>query len=318
MTKYLSPSRYWRRLFILVNKIVLNYIDMLMAPVYDRDLKYPPVFIIGAPRSGSTLVYQVLTDAFDVGYLSNLHCKFFGAPALAERLFRPLKDKSCSDYTSRFGATLGRSGPSECGLWWYRFFPSKPVYVSSENVDDARMRRFRRSIISLTETFDKPVIFKNLYASMRLEPISMHIPEALFVIIKRNEFDNALSILDGRKTALGRYDQWWSVPPPNIEQLKLLEPASQAVEQIRAIHNVIYEAEKNGFIDRRRVLTFKYEDFCSDVRSSLDNFERFLISHDVHLARRFSVPDRFPNKRSVRIDEDIYSSLKNIFHNSRE
>ena len=57
----------------------------------EEKLEYPPIFIIGAPRSGSTLLYQVLTDYFEVGYISNLHAHFFGSPACLERLLHPLR-----------------------------------------------------------------------------------------------------------------------------------------------------------------------------------------------------------------------------------
>ena len=42
-------------------------------------LLWPPVFILGAPRSGSTLLYQVLTEAFDFAYLTNLQGFLAGA-----------------------------------------------------------------------------------------------------------------------------------------------------------------------------------------------------------------------------------------------
>ncbi len=315
ISKYVSPVRYWRRLLSLVNKNILQHFDMLMAPDYQVPFKYPPVFFLGAPRSGSTLVYQVVTDAFDVAYLSNRHCQFFGAPALAERIFSPLKNKPYSDYSSHHGQTKGWSAPSECGGWWYRFFPSAPAYVTLADVDERKMRHFRRSLLALTEASNKPVVFKNLYASLRLESISKHIPEALFIIIKRNELDNAHSILEGRMKALGRYDQWWSVQPPNIEQLKSLEPAQQAVEQIRAVHNVISHAVEDGLIESDRVLTLQYEKFCGDVKLSVHEIEKFFVAHGVSIARRFSVPKKFSINRTLRIEKGIYSNLQEIVSN---
>ena len=307
--KYLSPSRYWRRFIIMANKIVMHHLDMLLAPEYQTPLRYPPVFFLGAPRSGTTLVYQVFTDAFDVAYLSNFHCQFFGAPALAEKIFHPLKRKSCSDYTSNYGQTKGASGPSECGLWWYRFFPSEPAYVTVKDIENFKMRGFRRSLLALTESFNRPVIFKNLYASLRLEPISKYIPEALFIVIKRNEIDNAHSILEGRMKALGRYDLWWSVPLPDIEKLKLMEPAQQVIEQINGIYTLIDNAVKGGSIDKKRILSIRYEDFCNDVGATLKIMERFLEGNNLSLKRRFSVPDKFPINSALRIDNNIYSSL---------
>jgi len=36
-------------------------------------LAHSPLFIVGPPRCGSTLLYQVLTEAFDLAYVSNVH-----------------------------------------------------------------------------------------------------------------------------------------------------------------------------------------------------------------------------------------------------
>jgi len=312
VSKYVSPVRYWYRFLSLVNKTILHHFDMLTAPAYETQFKYPPIFFLGAPRSGTTLIYQVVTDRFDVAYLSNRHCQFFGAPALAERLFRPLNNKTCSDYTSYHGQTKGLSSPSECGEWWYRFFRREPAFVTLVDADEKKMGNFRRSLLALTEVAGKPVVFKNLYASLRLEAISKHIPEALFIVIKRNELDNSHSLLEGRMRTLGRYDQWWGVPPPNVEKLKLLEPAQQAVGQVRGMCNVIDKAMESGLIDSRRVLTLEYEKFCADVYSSVRELEKFFMTHGLTVSRRFTVPEKFPINRNIRIDKKLYSELQRI------
>lgn len=315
ISKYISPVKYWHRFLSLMNKFVLQYFDILMSPDYGTPFKHPPIFILGAPRSGSTLIYQVITDAFDVAYLSNRHCQNFGVPALVERIFSPSKNKSPSNYTSNHGQTIGWSAPSECGGWWYRFFPTDPVYVTLADVNEYKMRCFRRSLLSFTEVNGKSVVFKNLYASMRLEAITKYIPEALFVVIKRNEIDNAHSILEGRMKALGCYDQWWSLPPPNVEQLKLLEPAQQVVEQIRTVHDVINQAIDADLIDRGRVLTIQYENFCEDVHRSIYEFEKFFLENGLTVARRSSVPGKFPLNRAIRIEKKLYSELQEIVCN---
>ena len=48
-----------------------------------KALEKPPIFIIGPPRSGSTLLYQVLTSYFDLSYFKNLHSKYYFAQQLS-------------------------------------------------------------------------------------------------------------------------------------------------------------------------------------------------------------------------------------------
>jgi hypothetical protein len=252
---------------------------------------------------------QVLTDAFNLGYLSNRHCEWYGAPALAEILFRPLANKKISDYFSKYGLTTGKDAPSECGAWWYRFFRRSPAYVPLSEVSDLKMKAFRRSLTSFQRRMDVPIIYKNLYASLRLEPIAYYLPNSLFVVIERNWVDNSQSILKGRYDSSGDYSQWWSVPPPNVNQLSSLPPIQQVVGQIESIYALI-----NKDIDRlgleERTFRIRYEDLCRDVHGTLDEFQAFMAGHSVELTSRYSVPKEFSINHSTKIPEFMYLELR--------
>nr|VFJ46300.1 MAG: Sulfotransferase family protein [Candidatus Kentron sp. FM]VFJ49550.1 MAG: Sulfotransferase family protein [Candidatus Kentron sp. FM]VFK07282.1 MAG: Sulfotransferase family protein [Candidatus Kentron sp. FM] len=268
----------------------------------------PVTFVIGPPRSGSTLAMQILTDAFPFGYLANRHCSWFGAPALAEYLFRPLDDRPRSDYLSRHGRANGEFAPSECGAWWYRFFRRKPAYVTLGDVTERKMKGFQRSTAALEAASGRPLIFKNLYAGLRLEPIAHYLPNALFVVMERDWLDNAQSILKGRHDALGNYGQWWSVPPPNVDDLSRLPPVRQVVGQIEAIHDLIdHDLERLGLEDR--TFRIRYEDLCQDVHAMLERFRDFMANHGVPLDRRFDVPQRFEIDHSIKIPPEMYDEL---------
>jgi len=42
----------------------------------------PPIFIVGAPRSGTTLLTQVLISSFELGYIDNISSKFWTNPLM--------------------------------------------------------------------------------------------------------------------------------------------------------------------------------------------------------------------------------------------
>jgi len=294
----------------VLNTRILPALDMSTSPSADDPLRYPPVFIVGAPRCGSTLLAQVLTDALDIGYLCNRHCQFFGAPAMADRLFTPLRKKEPSDFQSTNGATRKSYGPNECGDWWYRFFRRDPAYVPREEADPERMRQMRRSIAALTKAQDKPVLMKNLYASVRLQPILTQIPEALIVIIKRNELGNAHSLLEGRKRLYGSYNEWWSVEPPNIESLRPLPPHIQVVEQIRAIYTLIENDLQESGIAASKVIEVTYERLCANVRQTVSEISQFLVENGASVEPLFDVPESFELRNKVRIDQDVYAALE--------
>jgi len=310
VNKALRRKNQVRRLFLVANNQLLGCIENLLVLRSTSALRYPPVFFIGAPRSGSTLAVQVVTDAFDFGYISNRHCAWFGAPALAERCFRPLKKKPQSDYFSQQGQTSGDYAPSECGRWWYRFFRRHPPYVRLDEVSARKMRQFRGSVVALTNAFDRPVLFKNLYASLRIQAIAHYIPESLFIVIHRNEVDAAHSILESRYKRFGVYDKWFSVEPPEVEDLKKLPVAEQAIEQVRHIYTTIGRDLKRAEVPEKQVFHLDYESFCLDVYSELDKLGLFLANNDCQVSRVKKSPRKFARRHEVRIDKDLFLAVQ--------
>jgi len=135
--KYLSLNKYISKIIFIFNKYSSPYIESIVGVKSECLSTHPPIFFLGAPRSGSTLAIQVITDSFDIGYMSNKHCKWFGVPFLVGKLKKTVKGRS--NYNSEYGITFGDSESSECGEWWYRFFRRKPAYVALNDVDQNKM-----------------------------------------------------------------------------------------------------------------------------------------------------------------------------------
>jgi hypothetical protein len=307
--KFLNLKNYARFTFRVINHYVLGSLEICMGPNPDSPLRHPPIFLVGAPRSGSTLAVQVITDTLDVGYISNRHCKWFGAPALAERLFRPTKNWGRSDFKSKEGTTNGSYAPAECGEWWYRFFRRNPPYMTLEDVCPVRMRRFRRSVAALTNEFDRPIVFKNLYASLRIQAIAHYLPESLFIVVRRNEIDNGHSLLEARYRRFNDYTRWFSVEPPEIERLKKLPAHQQVIEQIRHTYKTIDSDFRVAQINGARRFDLVYEDFCDSPARTLTKLQEFLLRHNCIVSQRAEAPQKFHPRREVRIDSDIHQKM---------
>ena len=271
----------------------------------DQPLEQPPVFIVGAPRSGSTLLYQLLVEVFEVGFLSNRHCRLWGSPALVERFARP-KRAASHTYDSTHGGTAGAGAPSECGEYWYRFFRRRPHHVPLAEADPARLRALRASVRGFGAAAGRPLLFKNLFCTLRLEPIAAALPEAAYLLIRRDLVDNAHSILEARKRINGDYAAWWSSEPPEIERLRTLPAEQQAVEQVRLVEAA---AERTRAANPDRFLELRYEDLCSDPRATVDEVEAFLAGFGIQVSRRGIAPERFEPRSGVRIDSPLYERL---------
>ncbi len=272
-------------------------------------LAQTPVFILGAPRCGSTLLYQLLVERFDFGYISNIHCKFHGAPSLAERVFGPggRSGGSSSSYSSDHGRVSGWDAPSECGDYWYRFFRRKPQYVPLSGVRLSSLIDLRRSVRAMGVAMGRPVLFKNLPCALRLEPIREALPESLFMVVNRDWMETAHSILEARMRLYGDYGEWFSVEPPGMDALRKRPAHEQVVEQIHAVHRLI-DKERAAASDR--FLDVDYDALCRDTGAVLEEIGAFLESKGAALGVRGHVPPSFPKRTSRRIDESVYGNLR--------
>jgi len=288
--------------------LVLHHVECRVARRRGGLLRYPPVFLIGAPRCGSTLLYQVMVEHFDLGYLSNFHCLFYGAPSLAERLFRPARWRMPSGFQSQHGKVSGRSAPSECGEFWYRFFRRRPQFVPLDEAGEKSMRHLRAAVRALVDAAGKPVLFKNLPCALRLGPIIHALPESLFIVVQRDWLETAHSVLEARKKLFGNYEEWFSVEPPEVEALKKRPIHEQAVEQIRSVHALIDEARDK--VDSRQFIDIDYGELCKDTYTALERLAGFFEANGLDVARGGEVPRSFRVKGDVRIDEDLYRKTK--------
>lgn len=280
----------------------------------DFSTKTPPVFILGAPRSGTTLFYQSLVLEFDFAYLSNLHCRLFGAPYLVEKISTyQSKYQQNPTFQSRFGSTKNWFSPSECGEYWYRFFRRSPQFVSLEDADDQKINDLKVSYGVLQKTASKPVVFKNLLTVLRMEPILKAFPDALFLYVRRDEVENAHSILSARKALYNDYDKWFSLEPPSLDKISLLSPEKQAVEQIRAVHSLIKKSLKGK---EGQLFEFEYETFCNNPELIMNNVSSFLSQNGFTHTRNSTIKEPFKKSSKITIDEELYSNLVQYIQNN--
>lgn len=309
MHKYLNLNNYLQYFFnrfAWLASIALQPVESYIARKYGEEgiNKYPPVFIIGAPRCGSTLLYKVLTERFKFSYFSNFTAKFYKIPICGTLLQKIIGIRArTGDYNFNYGQVEGLGSPNECGEFWYRWFPrGLHVYVNPGKTPAWVRKKLRDEIGGISAVTKQPVIFKNLYNSMRIAPIIEAMPEAVFIICHRDKIDNVHSILKGRKENLDTKEKWWSLPPKEIDYLATLSWAEQIAGQLHYTYQQI-DADKNRF-GTERFLEIKYEKFCTDVYSVVTRIEEFLSSKGCCLEKKGEVPKRFQVMKVGGIDSE--------------
>jgi hypothetical protein len=283
--KLARPSTWgWsasRRLAPVAAPVLASLEKRLARRFCDTDAgRLPPVFIIGAPRTGSTIFYQVMTHFWDVAYVNNLDCVFHQEILSAALLSRNLVgDAGHGSFTAWHGRTSGWHAPSECGQLWYRWFPADRHYVAGGELDAPSREEMRRTVRALAGIKQRPIVFKNMNCGQRLQPLAEVFPDALFLHCRRDPLYVAQSLIESRERAHQNRDKWWSIRPKEYERLRQLTVPEQVVAQVYFIEQQIESDLRQHF--RGRSCEVGYEAFCSQPDRVLDEVREFLAEHGV-------------------------------------
>ena len=280
---------------------------------HEKPFSHPPIFILGAPRCGSTLLSQVLIQSLDVGYFSNVHAQFYGAPSLVEWASTFLNYVPQLEFESTYGRTKGWSAPAENGEFWYRFFRRRPAYVPHGEIDPKQAQAFRRSLFRFVRRCKRPVVLKNLYVALRLEVLRAYLPEARYIVLHRNTLENAQSILNARLKATGCYKNWWSVDTPNRRQLSAKDPAQQVLGQIQSIYQLIQREESQSYRPEEKFLHLSYEELCEDPPGCIEKVMTFVPNLSLRPNGFDALPDRFEIANAQITNSDLWKRLEEVF-----
>ncbi len=235
-----------------------------------RPFAAPRLFILGLPRSGTTLVYQYIVHRLKVAYLTNGVGRFPYAPCLTTWFQTRTHRRYRSDFASSFGRVYGAMAPREAGGFWGRYFDphryQSPADIPAEAADE-----LRRTVACIQGIHGgRPFVNKNVRHMQRIGALDAIFDGAFFLVVSRSLADVALSLLRARYQVQDDPSAWWSVRPPDdeFEALRALPPAGQVAGQIRSL-GARLETDL-GRLPEERVLRLEYQHFCAAPDSVVD------------------------------------------------
>ncbi|MFW6134492.1 MAG: sulfotransferase family protein [Elusimicrobiota bacterium] len=246
------------------------------------------VFIVGAPRTGTTLFYQILTNMLNVGYLSNLSNLFYhsllSGMMLHERIFGA---RPHNNFSSDNGRTKGWNSVNESGKFWYQWYPKDICCLTDEMLSKIDFSPMVNTIRNIQYSLKKPLVFKNQTNSQRVSSLARLFPDSIFVHVVRAPLPTVKSIIRQRRRFLGSVDKWYSIKPDNYEQIKGLDYVEQVVQQIYGVDRMIQGALDD--LDEERWIRVRYEDLCKFWQDSVhkvkNRLELFSPVHERQGAR---------------------------------
>lgn len=286
----------------------LEHLNEVLAGVADAELEdigepYPTLHVIGVPRSGTTLLYQVLASALDVGYVNNLIAAFWRAPVFGVRLAKTLGvDRLDSDFSSAYGRTAGVSEPHEFGYFWndHLRYPDL-AEREPEHADSIDWERLRRTIANMAAATGAPMTFKPMILVWHLERLADAMPASRFVWITRPPRETALSLLGMRRSLRGSIDQWASLRPRG--RFDGAAPEWQVAAQVLLLEEAISSAAIE--LGPERVLKLSYDRLCEQPHEVIDETEALLAEAGFSPNRRnVEIPDTFERGGSSALEAE--------------
>lgn len=274
-----------------------------------------PVFILGAPRSGTTVVSQLLSSSRLFGFVSNFVARFWRAPAvgmIVETALGLADEHPISSFKSQRGTTSGWREPSEFGYFWSHYFD---MGQDTHQLGTAERQAFDagelRSAIALMESLGRRrIVFKNnTWFTLNADMISDVFPAALLVVCERNPFYVAQSIWHQRMDLYGDHTRWWSVRPANYREIIELEPleqvAAQAVSIIRGMEASLAR------VPDAAVLRVPYDSLWSDPRAVVGEIARTSGCDESEIAQAVTdLPKQLASTDRVKLDPEQAAELR--------
>lgn len=242
------------------------------------------IFLFGLPRSGTTLLYQLVAYCCDVGYIDNVAARFWRAPLAGIRLSKAIGSRERPVFESRVGRTREATGVHEFGHFWSRLFgyEGRDLREPGE-IEDERWRRMEREIDRVHREFGRPVVHKNLVYAFHLPRFQRVVPDSLFLHLERDPVEVGLSILETRQKLYGDRSCWWSFRPSGGRiQRRGLEPEEEVAVQIRELQNRFRRGLDAVATDS--VLHLRYREVCEDPSTALGRVAEHLADAGVELS----------------------------------
>ncbi len=284
---------------------------------YYQDIEsgYPFLFVYGLPRSGTTIMTQLLIAAFDVGYINNFMARFWLAPVTGIKLSKIIHgDNKNISFRSDYASTYGINDIHEFGYFW-RYWLKKDNIEGHINREEIEKHidwvGLRKVLLNMQSIFDKPMCMKNIFGSFHIEKIIKHIPNALFIEIQRDHADTAVSILEARKKFYDDLNLWWSIIPREYYLLKDLPYMNQIAGQVSFL-SAMYD-EQFDKIGNKNILRFNYQDLCERPTSIVKRVKAHLWEHFGYDIKIESIPPSFPFKSYDNKKKSEFKKLLNKY-----
>jgi hypothetical protein len=292
--------------------LIFTPLDLVLA-LFEKRLykragkpKLPLIFVCGAPRTGTTLVAQVIIKHLPVAYISNLSALFPRSPILVTRLFQKLTGKQNITYESFYGKTARFSGPNDAFYIWNEWMTAGPGGVRCLLVDSKKTNMVR--FFGAYEQFShRPLVNKNNSLNMCANSIAAVLENSHFICVTRDPVYLAQSLLRARIDLQGDANiGLWADNPGKAKTAK-----TDYIEDI--CRQVVFHEEKakeqQNIIGSARFWIVSYEEFCKAPHELLKQISEKILHQPFDTQAITNDLKAFNHSNKIRLQADLFEKI---------
>jgi len=277
-------------------------LDLLLTPLertYDRKesaTQHPLIVVCGAPRSGTTVVYQTLVQHLPVAYFSNLTSLFPRSPLTATQLFGRFLGRPSGEYGSFYGKTRRLSGTNDALYLWDRWLGSDRGKPPSE-ISAAKGQQMRRFFAAWQQVFAKPLVSKNNNLNVSAHLVAEHIPNMYFLCMTRRPRDLAQSLYRARCDIHGSPTSPYGLTEGNAPN----DPVKSVCDQVAYFERINRQQQQR--LGENRFWIVSYEDFCRRPGDLVQRVAEEILKDPAGI--RYPLPTEFHPPQKQRVSAEI-------------
>jgi hypothetical protein len=239
----------------------------------------PAIFILAPPRSGSTLLYQILTESFHNVHLTNVWNLFYSMPVVGSLL----SDGLCGSHRTRFesfrGFVPGLCGEAE-GMKFWLYWMGQGLQPDESRLKGKKLNKLKGLLSKRYGSDDKIWVSGYIGHIFSIDFLRNHWPNSVFIHLYRDMVSNTYSIYKLFP------HEWFSLDPGGIQEMAE-NRYDEIARQVTRIHSIILDYYGKD------LYSVSYEKLCESPRQTMDEITDFAGANDITLRRKNSVPERF-------------------------
>ena len=242
---------------------MVSHISTLGGPV-------KPILIIGAPGSGTTLLYQTLCAHRDLAYITHNMLR-----AGLRKHGRLVGDRRKALFTlhNLIHRDPASTLPHEADAFWMTYFGYYDYRTENDYTEEMAVY-FRKKVTQVQDLWDRPrFVNKNLQNSFRVKLLNLVFPDAKFIHIIRDGRAVAFSLLN--KKDLGATSPILLVGFKDILRDKYQHKRSELYNHGLAWKEYVTKAREASAVAQGRYYEVRYENLVREPYEELRNIIDF-------------------------------------------